>query len=958
MTGALALVGALLAAQIQTHPTGLKTVGLSHGRGKVRTVQILDKLREQAGMPSLDLDFARYGDLHDNATGATSLVTFSRSAASSPGTYVGSDGLIKEAAVNLQLYSEEFDQWTNSNTTDLANQVDAPDGKQTADEITASAANGTIVRGVTTTAISYTFSVYLKRKTGTGDIDISVDGSTWVTQSVTGDWQRFSVTQTGVAGTSNTGIRIVTSGDEVYAWGAQIEEGTVATPYIRTTSQALAAPRFDHDPVTGESLGLLVEEARSNLVTYSEDFTDASWFKTGATVTANAATSPDGSSSATKLVLSPSSGVHYTYIDVGTPSGTKSFSVFVKAAGYNFASICAGSDYLTDYYTVVIDLSDGSQTAVYSAGTHTKNVTVESFEDYYRVTISGDGEKFYVVGASDTATYVPGSYGYKSFAPNGTDGILIYGAQLEAGAFPTSYIPTAGTSLSRAADVAAVQDADFATTNLLAYSESFDISPPWTRAAILPFGSGSVANAIVAPDGQTTADLIVENTATTGRSVYQTISATGTLTWSVFVKSYSGNRFVRFQSHASSSWFDLENGVWGTVAAGMTPNTEVYPNGWYRISLTGDPTGTRYHAVGISDADNIGIYTGDGTSGIYIWGASLTATEYPVAYTTTRNLLTDSQDFERGTWVETRATVEDDVAQAPDGTLTADRLKEDSTPSSTHRIDRSAALSPAIPTGTVATFSVYAKPDGRNWILLEMQGGLGSGYAWFDIANGAVGSTVNLSGTATITDAGNGWYRCSITDTTTSTSNQIADVFLATANGVTSYSGDGTSGAYIWGAQLEPGTTPTDYVRTVDVVGKAYRWYEPTEGTVQGEFKRLNSALSPVQVLVHFDSRFALYEHSPALAASVFFSNAGVTTNCTTQFCKHNGAFSGGGIGNESSAFNGALTVGDAGTVGTITIMYIGSRPSGPTDFINGHIKRLTYWPVRHPDATLGVITQ
>jgi hypothetical protein len=56
----------------------------------------------------------------------------------------------------------------------------------------------------------------------------------------------------------------------LYAWGAQLEEGTTATPYIKTTSQALAAPRFDHDPVTKESLGLLVEEARTNLLAYSE----------------------------------------------------------------------------------------------------------------------------------------------------------------------------------------------------------------------------------------------------------------------------------------------------------------------------------------------------------------------------------------------------------------------------------------------------------------------------------------------------------------------------------------------------------------------------------------------------------------------------------------------------------------------------------------------------------------
>jgi hypothetical protein len=44
--------------------------------------------------------------------------------------------------------------------------------------------------------------------------------------------------------------------------------------------------------------------------------------------------------------------------------------------------------------------------------------------------------------------------------------------------------------------------------------------------------------------------------------------------------------------------------------------------------------------------------------------------------------------------------------------------------------------------------------------------------------------------------------------------------------------------AILWGAQLEPGTTATDYVRTVDAVGKSYNWYEPTEGTVFGRFAR------------------------------------------------------------------------------------------------------------------------
>jgi hypothetical protein len=84
--------------------------------------------------------------------------------------------------------------------------------------------------------VNWTYSVYLKRKTGTGNIQITMDGTTWVTQAITSSWARYSVTQTGVAGTSNPGIRIVTSGDEVYVDGNQAEAGAFATSYIPTTT--------------------------------------------------------------------------------------------------------------------------------------------------------------------------------------------------------------------------------------------------------------------------------------------------------------------------------------------------------------------------------------------------------------------------------------------------------------------------------------------------------------------------------------------------------------------------------------------------------------------------------------------------------------------------------------------------------------------------------------------------
>ena len=134
--------------------------------------------------------------------------------------------LVEESRVNYCLQSEAFgtSPWSASNVTVTADQETAPDGATTADELEATSSNGTVTQPVTTTAVDMTFSVYLKRKTGTGNIDITADGTTWVTQTISDTaWTRCVVTQTAVAGTSNPGIRIVTSGDEVYAWGGQYE---------------------------------------------------------------------------------------------------------------------------------------------------------------------------------------------------------------------------------------------------------------------------------------------------------------------------------------------------------------------------------------------------------------------------------------------------------------------------------------------------------------------------------------------------------------------------------------------------------------------------------------------------------------------------------------------------------------------------------------------------------------
>jgi hypothetical protein len=106
----------------------------------------------------------------------------------------------------------------------VADQVVAPDGTTTADQLTAAGANGTLIQDLGVIAsTAQCFSLHLKRKTGTGNIDITLDGgATWTTQTINSTtWTRCEKTQT--LANPDVGIRIVTSGDAVYAWGLQCE---------------------------------------------------------------------------------------------------------------------------------------------------------------------------------------------------------------------------------------------------------------------------------------------------------------------------------------------------------------------------------------------------------------------------------------------------------------------------------------------------------------------------------------------------------------------------------------------------------------------------------------------------------------------------------------------------------------------------------------------------------------
>jgi len=207
--------------------------------------------------------------------------------------------VIRTATTNLLLQSEEFDTtWSaQAGLSVTANQIAAPNGTLTADLL---AGDGTQIGyieqpgGVAyqfVNGATYTFSIYLKKANtstvltllygntfnsgggnaaATWNLDTGVpsfsNGATGSMTAVGNGWYRCVMTDTAtVSETHNQQwLRMSSNSGDVYAWGAQLEQSTTVGEYIPTTSTINSAPRFDHNPTTGESLGLLVEESRTN----------------------------------------------------------------------------------------------------------------------------------------------------------------------------------------------------------------------------------------------------------------------------------------------------------------------------------------------------------------------------------------------------------------------------------------------------------------------------------------------------------------------------------------------------------------------------------------------------------------------------------------------------------------------------------------------------------------------
>ena len=170
------------------------------------------------------------------------------------------------------------------------------------------------------------------------------------------------------------------------------------------------------------------------------------------------------------------------------------------------------------------------------------------------------------------------------------------------------------------------------------------------------------------------------------------------------------------------------------------------------------------------------------------------------------NLCLYSQQLDDANWSKAESSITANTTTSPDGTTNADSLIENTA----NGLHQTTILTSA--TGGVYTATIYAKPNGRNWFLFNIAAAANYG-AFFDVQNGAVGTIQSNITSATIISVGNGWYRCTVIANTASISPRIS-ITLATANNTISYTGNGTSGLYLYGGQIEAGAYPTTYIPT------------------------------------------------------------------------------------------------------------------------------------------------
>ena len=771
---------------------------------------------------------------------------------------------------NLYKFSEQFDLWGQTNTTIAVNQAADPVyGTTTVDYITNTPNLNSALTAQTQqypyqAGQTYTKSVYAKAITGspnlyfqaiptnynnqnptyfvtnfnlsTGTIVSNSGGATSTITSLGGGWYRCTQTFTAPSYVGGGSGGII-AGDSIFIggygstsltttialWGAQLEQNTAVSTYVNSEA-------------TGESSsnsGVLAvsdrEYVRKNLLPYSDDITvSSSWRTVQATLTPSQL-DPNGTNTAFLWTENALGGVdHYTecfnLLNLNTAL-TYNWSTYLKNNGRNTIILSVINSNTANYFSIQVNLATGVLSVPSSGGTGTYLSSSISNEGngWYRVSITGISSS--VSSGSFYATRIQPFNTSSTYTGDGTSGVYIWHPQFEYNALTTYVSSEDPNTYTTALAFSGIQP-EIATTNLVSESQSNYIARPNTTI---------ISTTEIAPDGTPTA-VRVRLTA-----AYGGIRAPGNpwlhdtqLTGSAWVKIDTGTRPLTFFLNGGGA------GWTGTFTATST---------WTRYSTTYTKSGYNYN-----DIFCIGDAGASGYVDIIIWGIQVevgaTASAYqvkPIVESNASQVAFAPQITETGTgadsqfniatfnpkifevsranyvrnaydmtltpWTYPSMTVtKSGAVAAPDGSFTAYKPVANSGVTIffnlAQGLPNTSGSSGIAQTGYYYTLSVYAKAGEYNYLKLYVFDNASYG-AFFDLTNGTVAGSGGV--TTNVTSVGGGWYRCSITRLcSTDLFNSIFIMGTPALSG--SYTGDGTSGIYIWHPQFEQGSTATTYI--------------------------------------------------------------------------------------------------------------------------------------------------
>jgi hypothetical protein len=555
--------------------------------------------------------------------------------------------------------------------------------------------------------------------------------------------------------------------------------------------------------------------------------------------------------------------------------------------------------------------------------------------------------------------------------------------------------------------------------NVILRSEEFD-DAVWDRNT----NSTTVsANATTAPDGASTADKLVESSGGSFhiiRQLSQNVTATSSIfTVSCYAKAAERTRIAfstsdEAQANGIDIVYDLSGGQIGVTAAafgsGFTRLTESIVSvgsGWYRCIVTVNNTVDNriYHRILTDNGSGTGAishnYSGDGSSGVYLWGAQVNrgfvATAYmattsavriglPISYgegllaePAATNLQIQSQTLDV-TWTSPGSAVSANAVTAPDGTTTADTITMDSGGPAEHGMASAIMTTVA---SSIYTTSAYLKA-GTSSLAILVRGGNTDGTHWVaacaDLSNGTITQTSNgvsaSNVSSAITSVGNGWYRVSITGSFGNTDPSV--VIYGTDDstpsfgsfGAHTWTAAGTETIHAWGVQTELGTVATSYIPTVAatatraedniLVATSAFPYSATNSTVYVD------AVTRVTSVQHnylaFDNGNVNGQNTLYMNASadlLIFANddagAAQANLDSTVNATANTRFQATGVWKANdfaiSVDGAAVQTDTSGTMATIDTLRF--NDSTPTHNLNGFMRRLVYAPRRVSDGDL-----